>query len=100
MTLALERNTGDHRLGAVSDGPLVVGKEERLVVADRAAEGSAELVVAKRVLGLVRAVGEKIGRIQRVVPEKLEQRFPCHLLVPDFDCRLMTPPATSPNSAE
>src|SRR5437016_3700858 len=25
---------------------------------------------------------------------------PCQLLVPDFDCRLMTPPATSPYSAE
>ena len=83
--LAVQRNTGDHRLSAVSDGALVVGEKEGFVVPDRAAHRSAELVVAESVLGLAGLVREEVGRVQRVVAKELKQRS-----VPTCWCRIST----------
>ncbi len=72
--LIAQRNAGDHRLRAMRDGSLVVREEEGFIAFYRSAQRSAELVVAKRVLGLAGLVGEEVGRVQRVVAKELKQR--------------------------
>ena len=52
--------------------PFVVDEEEGLVLHDRTAERSAELIVVERGLALAVSV-EEVARIQRVVAEVFEQ---------------------------
>ncbi len=51
---------------------LIVTKEERLVLEDRAAQGAAELILFEVRLGPARAVVEEVVGIERVVPHELE----------------------------
>ncbi len=53
---------------------LVVGEEKSLVPPDGASHGAAELIVLKGIFGLIRGVGEKVGRVHRAVSEKFKQR--------------------------
>ncbi len=72
--LLLGRHVGLARLASANPGAFVAGEEERAVADDRPAQSPAEQVVPQGRLLLAEEIGEEIGGIESVVPEKLVPR--------------------------
>ena len=71
LTLQQRRHRRDGRATDRLPLALIVDKEERAVGANRAPDHATKLIAAKERLGRIRRC-EKVPRIQRLVPEKLE----------------------------
>lgn len=74
-----QRRSGERPVAIAADSigllrPLIGAEEKQLLALDRPSEGSPELILPHNRLRLSRPVEEKIIRIQRLVPEKLEER--------------------------
>src|SRR5207247_10252904 len=66
------RDSDDVTLSLI--GALVIAKEERLVFADRSAEGASMLVELEWGLGSACPVGEKLVRVHAFIAQEFEQR--------------------------